>query len=73
MVAGGETYKLSLVPSGIFRPNVQCVVAGGTVLNPAAFLQEIEGLTARGVKVEKNLMISGSAHVIFPWHSKKIG
>ena len=68
VVAGGETYKLSLVPSGIFRPNVQCVVAGGTVLNPAAFLQEIEGLTARGVKVEKNLMISDRAHVIFPWH-----
>ncbi len=68
VVAGGEVYKLSLIPSGIFRPGVQCVVAGGTVLNPEALLQEIDGLTARGVQVGKNLMISDRAHVIFPWH-----
>ena len=34
VVAGGETYKLSLIPSGIFRPEVQCVVAGGVVAQP---------------------------------------
>lgn len=68
VVMGSEVYKLSLVPSGIFRPNVQCVVAGGTALNPETFLQEIEGLTARGVHVGANLMISDRAHVIFPWH-----
>lgn len=68
VVTEGETYKLSLIPSGIFRPRVQCVVAGGVVLNPASILDEIDGLTARGVKVEKNLMISDRAHVILPWH-----
>jgi len=68
VVAGGETYKLSLVPSGIFRPDVQCVIAGGVVLNPAALLDEIDGLIARGIQVERNLMISNRAHVIFPWH-----
>ncbi len=31
VVTGGQTYKLSLIPSGIFRPHVQCVVAGGVV------------------------------------------
>ena len=34
VVVGGQSYKLSLIPSGIFRPDVQCVIAGGVVLNP---------------------------------------
>jgi adenylosuccinate synthase len=36
VVTGGKTYKLSLVPSGILRPGVQCVVTGGVVINPAS-------------------------------------
>ena len=39
------------MPSGIFRPAVQCVVAAGVVINPASLLQEIEGLVGRGIKV----------------------
>ena len=68
VVTGGQTYKLSLIPSGIFRPHVQCVVAGGVVVNPASLLAEIDALSARGVYVGKNLMLSDRAHVIFPWH-----
>ena len=68
VVREGQTFKLSLVPSGIFRPEVQCVIATGVVLNPASLLAEIDGLTSRGVVVGKNLMISDRAHVIFPWH-----
>jgi adenylosuccinate synthase len=68
VVTGGQTYKLSLIPSGILSPKVQCVVTGGVVLNPASILQEIDGLVARGVKVGSNLMLSDRAHVIFPWH-----
>jgi adenylosuccinate synthase len=68
VVANGQTYKLSLVPSGIFRPEVQCVVAAGVVINPPSLLAEIETLVNRGIQVGKNLMISTRAHVIFPWH-----
>ncbi len=68
IVAGDQTYKLSLIPSGILRSGVQCVVTGGVVLNPPSILGEIDGLIARGVAVGKNLMISDRAHVIFPWH-----
>jgi adenylosuccinate synthase len=68
VVVSGEKYKLSLIPSGILASGVQCVVSGGVVLNPKSILEEIDGLIARGVKVDSNLMLSDRAHVIFPWH-----
>ncbi|MBN1590457.1 MAG: adenylosuccinate synthase [Pirellulales bacterium] len=68
VVVGGESFKLSLIPSGIFRPSVQCVIAGGVVLNPKSLLAEIDDLTGRGVQVAENLMISDRAHVVLPWH-----
>ena len=68
VVTAGQTYKLSLIPSGILRPGVQCVITGGVVLNPPSILAEIDGLQARGIEVGKNLIISDRAHLIFPWH-----
>ena len=68
VVLGGEPFKLSLVPSGIFRPPVRCVIANGVVLHPGSLLEEIERLRCRGVQVEDNLLVSNRAHVIFPWH-----
>ncbi len=68
VVRDGRTFKLSLVPSGIFRPDVQCVVAAGVVLDPASLLHEIDGLRGLGVKVAGNLIVSDRAHVVFPWH-----
>lgn len=69
VVFGGKKYKLSLIPSGIFRSDVQCVIAGGVVLNPKSILEEIDTLTAQGIGIGKNLLISDRAHVIFPWHA----
>lgn len=68
VVRDGKAYKLSLMPSGIFRPEVRCVIATGVVLNPAALLDEIDTLEKLGVKVAENLILSDRAHVIFPWH-----
>jgi adenylosuccinate synthase len=68
VVARGQTYKLSLIPSGILSPRVKCVITGGVVINPPTVLGEIEQLTGRGVQVGSNLLISDRAHVIFPWH-----
>jgi len=69
VVMDGKKFKLSLIPSGIFRPQVQCVIVGGVVLNPDSILKEIDGLVGQGIKIEKNLMISDRAHIIFPWHA----
>jgi adenylosuccinate synthase len=68
VVLDGEKYKLSLIPSGIFRKGVKCVVAGGVVLNPPAILGEIDGLLERGLDISQQLMLSDRTHVIFPWH-----
>ncbi len=68
VVHGDQTYKLSLIPSGILHPNVKCVVAGGVVIHPASLIAEINGLEERGIAVSKNMVLSDRAHVIFPWH-----
>ena len=68
VVSGGQTWKLSLIPSGILRDGVQCVVTGGVVLDPASAIREIEMLESRGVPVAGKLQISDRAHVVFPWH-----
>lgn len=68
VVIGDQTYKLSLIPSGILTPTVRCVITGGVVVNPKALLDEIDGLVGRGVQVSDNLMVSDRAHLIFPWH-----
>ena len=70
VVFDGESYKLSLVPSGIFRPDVKCVIAGGVVLNPASFIGELDGLISRGISVD-NLMLSDRAHIVLPWHMEE--
>lgn len=64
----GKTYKLSLLPAGILRPGVTSVVANGVVINPKAFLQEVDGVISKGLEVGSNLLISDRAHVIFPYH-----
>ena len=68
IVVGNKRYKLSLIPSGIFRPHVQCVIAGGVVIHPEAILKEIAALNKQGIAIGNNLMISDRTHVIFPWH-----
>lgn len=65
----GETYKLSLLPTGILRPGVTAVIGNGLVVNPEALLNEMKSLTDRGVRVDgENLLISDRAHVILPYH-----
>lgn len=65
---GDDTYKLSLVPSGILWPGKTAVVGNGVVIDPVAMLREIDSLRAAGVRVETNLVISNRAHVVFPYH-----
>jgi len=68
VVAGGQTWKLSIIPSGILRDGVACVVTGGVVLDPAKVIEEMDGLESRGIRMDGKLRLSDRAHVVFPWH-----
>jgi adenylosuccinate synthase len=68
VVIAGVTYKLSLVPTGILRSGVDCVIGNGVVIHPPALLREIETLSAQGVDVGRRLHVSDRAHVILPYH-----
>lgn len=63
------TYKLHLIPSGIFFPEKKCVLGNGMVIDPKALLEELEYLHERNVSTD-NLVISNRAHVILPYHLK---
>lgn len=64
---GGVTYKLHLIPSGIFSSDKISVIGNGVVVNPKALVQELAYLHERGIKTD-NLRISDRAHVILPYH-----
>ncbi|MYL34455.1 adenylosuccinate synthase [Pontibacillus yanchengensis] len=65
----GETYKLHLIPSGIFYDDKQCVMGNGMVINPKALLKELTYLHDRNISTD-NLRISNRAQVILPYHIK---
>ncbi len=67
LVVNGEVFKLHLIPSGILYNNILCIIGNGVVIDPEILLQEMDGLTERGISVA-NLRISGHAHVILPFH-----
>ena len=66
---GSERYVLHLVPSGIFRPGVRCVIGNGLVVDPVALVEEIEGIRARGITAD-NLELSDRAQLIFVYHKR---
>ena len=64
---GDETYKLHLIPSGIFYKEKTSVMGNGMVINPKSLVTELKGLEDRGIDTS-NLRISNRAHVILPYH-----
>ncbi len=68
VIIGKEKYVLHLIPSGILRPGKTCVIGNGVVIDPVHLVVELDGLKKKGIKVGKNLVISESAHIVFPFH-----
>jgi len=68
LVTGGETTILHLIPSGVLRDGVVCVVGNGVVLSPDALAEEIAMLEKRGIPVGDRLRISGACPLILPLH-----
>ena len=67
VVSNGHEYRFQLIPSGILYPEVTCVIGHGMVVDPRAFLAELDGLRAQGISTD-NLVISDRAHMVMPYH-----
>ena len=68
LVIRGEKTVLHLIPSGILRDNVQCMIGNGVVLSPNALMEEIEFLEKAGISVRDRLFISKACTLILPVH-----
>ena len=69
LVVDGVTYKLSLLPSGVVRPGKLSIIGNGVVVDPWAFVEEVEKLRAQGVSVTpESLMVAENAALILPLH-----
>ena len=68
LVIDGEKTVLHLIPSGILRPGVQCLIGNGVVLAPGPLLEEVKALEAKGVPVRDRMIISPACPLILPYH-----
>ncbi len=68
VVINNEKYILHLIPSGILHEGKKCIIGNGVVIAPDALIAEIDGLNARGINTDDNLLISKNAHIIMPYH-----
>ncbi|TKB46701.1 adenylosuccinate synthase [Thalassotalea mangrovi] len=68
LVIDGEKTVLHLIPSGVLRDNVKCLIGNGVVLSPEALMKEIKMLEDKGVPVRDRLLISDACPLIMPYH-----
>ncbi len=68
LVIDGEKTVLHLIPSGILRANVECLIGNGVVVAPDALMREITKLEEKGVPVRERLRISPACTLILPYH-----
>jgi adenylosuccinate synthase len=68
LVIEGKKTVLHLIPSGILRVGVRCLIGNGVVLSPIALLEEIEMLEKNGVPARERMGISESCPLILPYH-----
>jgi adenylosuccinate synthase len=68
LVIDGKKTVLHLIPSGILRKNVSCMIGNGVVLSPEALIKEINMLESQGIPVRDRLKISPACTLILPYH-----
>ena len=69
LVIDGERTVLHLVPSGVMREGVRCLIGHGVVLSPTAFVDELSMLTERGVPAAEQVRVSDACPLILPYHA----
>jgi adenylosuccinate synthase len=67
VVVNGERFALHLIPSGILYPGKVAIIGNGVVIDPEKLIEELDGLSKRGVDT-RGLVVSSRAHVVLPYH-----
>ncbi|QHS09602.1 adenylosuccinate synthase [Sinimarinibacterium sp. NLF-5-8] len=70
LVINGVKTALNLIPSGIMRPGVACLIGNGVVISLPNLIQEIEKVEATGASVRDRLKISEAAPLVLPIHAQ---
>ncbi len=68
VIIRGKKFVLQLIPCGVLRPGCRGVIGNGVVLDPMAFLSEVQKLKDAGLPVDGQLFVSNRAQVILPYH-----
>ena len=68
VIINGKKFVLQLIPCGVLRKECCSVIGNGVVLDPIAFLKEVDGLRQHGISVDGTLFVSNRAQVILPYH-----
>ena len=68
LLIGGDKTVLHLIPSGILREGVDCIIGNGVVVHLPSLLEEMDGLSNKGVEVIERLKISAACPLILPTH-----
>ena len=68
LVIDGKKTVLHLIPSGILRDGVQCIIGNGVVLSPEALKKEVDELSQQGIPAVERLKVSAACPLILPYH-----
>jgi adenylosuccinate synthase len=68
VVVGDTKFALHLLPSGVIRPNVTCVITNAVVVDPDTIIKEIDNLAEQNITLSNRLLISENAHLVLDYH-----
>ena len=67
---GDEKFVLHLLPTGVLRDGVECMLGPGMVVDPWTLVEEIDELKQRGIDVESRVRVAGASQIVMPYHKR---
>jgi len=71
VIVGNDRFALHLLPSGVVRQNIVCVITNAVVVDPDTLIKEIDTLAQKNITLDNRLLISENAHLVLDYHKKE--
>jgi len=71
VIVGNDRFALHLLPSGVVRQNIVCVITNAVVVDPDTIIKEIDTLAQKNITLDNRLLISENAHLVLDYHKKE--